>query len=121
MEKAKAQSRKLRGVARSQAIGFLDFIRGYGIVSLAVGIIIGSAVTSLVNSLVASIINPFIGLFLPGSNLAKASFTVAGSTFAWGAFVSALINFLIIAAVVYFGVKGLGLDKLDSKKDPLKK
>lgn len=117
MEKAKKGGRRLRGVARNQAVGFLDFIRGYGVVSLAIGIIIGSAVTNLVNSLVASMINPFISLFLPGSNLAKATFTIAGSTFAWGVFVSALINFIIIAAVVYFGVKGLGLDKLDKPKE----
>jgi large conductance mechanosensitive channel len=120
MEKAKQKTRKLRGVARNQAIGFLDFIRGYGVVSLAIGIVIGSAVTNLVNALVVSLINPLVGIFLPGSNLARATFTIGGSTFAWGAFVSALINFIIIAAVVYFGVKGLGLDKID-KKGPLKK
>lgn len=117
MEKAKQKTKKLRGAARTHTVGFLEFIRGYGVVGLAIGIVIGTAVTKLVTTMVSSLINPFVGLFIPAKNLSEASFTINGSVFVWGAFASALIDFFIIAAVVYFGIKGLGLDKLDKKKE----
>jgi large-conductance mechanosensitive channel len=48
--------------------------------------------------------------------LESASFKIVSATITWGHFASVLINFLVIALVVYFGVKVLGLDKLDKKK-----
>jgi large-conductance mechanosensitive channel len=43
--------------------------------------------------------------------------TIGSATLKWGAFVSTIIDFVIVAAVVYFGFKALGLDKLDKKKE----
>lgn len=102
---------------RQETNEFLDFIRSKGVIGLAVGLIIGSAVTGVVNSLVGSIINPLIGLLLPAASLAGASIKIGDAIISWGAFVSALINLLIIAAVVYFGVKWLRLDQLDKKSE----
>lgn len=96
---------------------FLDFIRSKGVIGLAVGLIIGSAITNVVNSLVGNIINPLIGLLLPARSLAAASIKVSDATVGWGSFVSAIINLLIIAAIVYFGVKWLRLDRLDKKSE----
>ena len=98
--------------------GFLDFIREQGAVGLAVGFILGGAVSDLVKSIIDNIINPVLGILLNNvKGLEAATFMLFGATIKYGALISTLINFCIIAAVVYFGVKKLGLDKLDKKKD----
>ncbi|NCN24030.1 MAG: large conductance mechanosensitive channel protein MscL [Candidatus Pacebacteria bacterium CG10_big_fil_rev_8_21_14_0_10_42_12] len=97
--------------------GFIEFIREQGVVGLAVGFILGGAVSRVVASLVADIINPIIGVLLGAAgDLSLAYFAIGPVKLMWGSFVSVLIDFLVIAMVVYFGVKGLGLDKLDKKK-----
>lgn len=96
---------------------FADFIREKGVVGLATGIIIGIAVTGVVDTLVDGVINPLVGLGLGKfKTLDAATFQFYSATISWGAFVSALIDFVIIAAVIYFGFKLLKLDKLDRPK-----
>lgn len=112
----KTAAQKARETASQQTSGFLDFIREQGVITLAVGFIIGGAVTKLVNSFVVDIINPFLGLVLGKVNLANATFQLGKATIAWGSFVSALIDFFVIAAVVYFGFKFLRLDRIDIDK-----
>jgi large conductance mechanosensitive channel len=98
--------------------GFLDFIREQGAIGLAVGFILGGAVSDLVKSIIDNIINPLLGIVLNNvKGLENATIDVLGATVKYGALLSTLINFCVIAAVVYFGVKKLGLDKLDKKKD----
>lgn len=102
--------------------GFVDFIREQGVVGLAIGLALGAQVKSLVDQLVASFINPLANLLLPGGgNLPEKAFKLTfhqrTASFTWGAFASQLISFIIVAAVIYFVVKGLKLDKLDKKKD----
>ena len=97
--------------------GFLNFVREQGIVGLAVGFILGGAVSKTVSSLVDNVINPVIGLLLGKVNLADKALVVGEASLKWGAFLTTVIDFLIIALVVYFGVKALGLDKLDKKKE----
>ena len=104
------------GKARGQVRGFFEFIRSQGVVGLAVGIIIGTSVTALVRALVDSVLNPLIGLVLPSKNLSTATMQVGTATVGWGSFVSALLDFLIVALVVYVLFKLLKLDKLDKKK-----
>lgn len=102
--------------ASAKLQGFVDFIREQGVVGLAVGFILGGAVSKTVSSLVENIINPIIGLALGKVNLADKMLVMGAATLKWGAFISSIIDFLVIAAVVYFGVKALGLDKLDKPK-----
>ncbi|OGD53141.1 hypothetical protein A3J78_01035 [Candidatus Beckwithbacteria bacterium RBG_13_35_6] len=98
--------------------GFMDFIREQGVIGLAVGFILGGAVSKVVASLVKDIINPLLGVvFGATGNLDKAVLKLGSVEIMWGSFISVLIDFLVIALVVYYGVKGLGLDKLDKKKD----
>lgn len=98
--------------------GFLNFIREQGVMGLAVGFILGGAISKVVSSLVTDIVNPLVGILLGfTAGLQDASFSIAGSDIMWGHFLAVLIDFAIIAAVVYFGVHGLGLDKIDKKKD----
>lgn len=102
--------------------GFLNFIREQGVVGLAVGFILGGAISKVVASLVADIINPLLGLVLGATKgLEKAALKIGSTEILWGHFIEALIDFLVIALVVYYGVKGLGLDKLDKAKEEPKK
>lgn len=97
--------------------GFKDFIREQGVVGLATGFILGGAVSKVVASLVEDIINPLLGVILGATGgLETAVIKVGPIEIMIGNFLSVLIDFLVIAMVVYFGIKGLGLDKLDKKK-----
>ncbi len=99
---------------------FMNFIRTQGVVGLAVGFILGGAVSQLVEGLVAGIIDPLIAWAFGTNNLTQQFATLGegpeAAVLSWGAVVVLLINLIVVAAVVYFGVKGLKLDKLDKKK-----
>ena len=97
---------------------FINFIREQGVVGLAVGFLLGGSIAKVVSALIEDIINPLIGFILGAtSGLDEATIVIFGAIFKWGDFVSNLIDFLVISAVVYFGVKMLGIDKLDKKKE----
>lgn len=96
--------------------GFIDFIREQGVVGLAVGFILGGAVSKTVASLVENIINPLIGVILGKVNLADKVLSMGGVSLKYGAFVGTIVDFVIIAGVVYWGVNALGLNKLDKPK-----
>ena len=97
--------------------GFLEFIREQGVVGLAVGFILGGAVSKLVASLVSDIINPVLGIILGAAKgLDTAYLSFGPAKVLYGHFISTLIDFLVIAMVVYYGVKSLKLDKIDKKK-----
>lgn len=94
--------------------GFTDFIRERGVAGFAIGFILGGAAQNLVKALMDDIVNPLIGLFLgPVTNL--AAYTIGG--FKIGDFISVLINFLILCAVVYVVFRVLNLEKLDKPKE----
>ena len=96
---------------------FIEFIRKQGVVGLAVGFILGGAVSKLVTSLVTDIVNPVLGFVLGAAgNLSSYVLTLGSVEIRWGSFVSALIDFAVIAAIVFFIFKGLGIEKLDAKK-----
>lgn len=97
--------------------GFLNFIREQGVVGLAVGFILGGAVSKFVTAFITDLINPILGLILGmAGGLKDAYFSIGTIKFMYGDFVSSLIDFAVIAFVVYFSVHGLKLDRLDKKK-----
>lgn len=97
--------------------GFLDFIREQGVVGLAVGFILGGAVAKVVSALVNDLINPLLGLALgSAAGLKEAAWQIGSAKIMYGDFLGVLIDFIVIALVVYVGVKVLGLDRLDKKK-----
>ena len=98
--------------------GFVEFIKKRVVVGFAIGFIMGGAVSKLVSSLVTDIVNPILGLVLSRtSSLESMYLQVAGAQILWGHFVGALIDFLIIAFVVYLMIKGLErLEKKEEKK-----
>lgn len=83
--------------------GFKDFLLRGNIVDLAVAVVIGTAFTMLVASFTDSFINPLIGL-IGGGGPDGMTFTVKDQDFTVGAFITAVITFLITATVVYFFV-----------------
>lgn len=91
--------------------GFIDFIKKQNVVGLAVGIILGSSAKGVVDALVADILNPFIGLLLGGVDLADQNVClnmvdgICKSKLAWGHFATVLMQFFIVAAVVYFVIE----------------
>lgn len=96
--------------------GFVQFIRDQGVVGLAVGFILGGAISKLVTSLVIDLVNPIVGLALGQlKGLQDFSLKIGSAKILWGDFISDLIDFIIIALVVYFGVKLLRLEKMINK------
>jgi large conductance mechanosensitive channel len=84
--------------------GFRDFILRGNLVDLAVAVVIGTAFTAVVTALVKDLITPLVAAIGGKPNFDSLSFTVNGSHFLYGAFINALLTFLIVAAVVYFFV-----------------
>lgn len=138
----KAAESKARGVLSE----FRAFIMRGNVIDLAVGVIIGAAFQSIVNSIVNDLIMPFVGLltgsvnftdqfvvlkYAEGDPVAAAGKTYttltqakeAGATvFAYGSFITAVINFLILAVVIFFLVRGInrlqGLYHKDKGEEP---
>lgn len=81
--------------------GFKDFLFRGNIVDLAVAVVIGTAFTALVGSFTKSFLEPLIGL-IGGGGVDGGTAVVNGQSFTWGAFVNAIITFVLTAAVVYF-------------------
>ena len=80
---------------------FQEFINKGNVMDMAVGIIIGGAFTAIVTALTTSIINPFITFITGGGTDMTGALVVPGTEIDFGAFISACINFLIIALVVF--------------------
>jgi large conductance mechanosensitive channel len=95
---------------------FKEFLNEYKVVGLAVAFIIGAAITALVQSLVANIIMPIIGPFIPGGEWQKATFSIWKIVIGWGAFAGALLNFIIIAFVVFMIAKYMFKEEKVTKK-----
>ena len=83
--------------------GFRDFILRGNVIDLAIAVIIGAAFSGIVTQMTKSFIEPVIKL-MGGGGVDGGAFVVNGVAFDWGAFINAIINFIIIAAVLYFFV-----------------
>lgn len=86
---------------------FKEFINRGNAMDLAVGVIIGSAFTAIVTSLTTDIINPLITVLAGGSATAISGLVVPGTSIDFGKFISAVINFLIVAFIVFVLMKSL--------------
>jgi large conductance mechanosensitive channel len=84
--------------------GFKQFILRGNVVDLAVGVVIGAAFGAVVTALVKSLINPLIALVVGKPDFNGISYTIRGTVFPVGEFITALVSFLLIAAAVYFFV-----------------
>ena len=96
---------KLGKDARGFEEELVEFLKKNQVLGLAVAFIIGTAATALVAALVKDIVMPVVGVILPGGNWQTALLPVGPIKFMAGDFVGALINFIIIALVVFMLVK----------------
>lgn len=95
---------------------FKAFALKGNVMNLAVGVIIGAAFQGVVTSLTENILSPLIGLFT-GSNFDSLALHVLGITLKYGAFITSVLNFLIMAFVVFLLVKGMN-SLMELKKKP---
>ena len=90
---------------------FKEFISKGNVMDMAVGIIIGSAFTAIVTALVDSILMPIIGAISGGKSVADMSIVVGNAAIGYGAFIQAIIDFLLIAWVLFMIIKALNKAK----------
>jgi large conductance mechanosensitive channel len=106
---------------KSKVHGFAEFIRKQGVVGLAVGLAIGTQASELVKNIVSSIITPMVDLVAGKEGLKGLTYFAhlgdRTATFNFGLLIDSTIKFVAVAAVIYFVIMGLRLDKLDKKKD----
>jgi len=86
---------------------FRAFAMKGNVIDLAVAVVIGAAFGKIVSSLVDNIITPFIGLLLRGIDFSGLSYTVGDATLTYGAFIQSIIDFIIVAFVIFMVVKAL--------------
>ncbi|MBI3161962.1 MAG: large conductance mechanosensitive channel protein MscL [Chloroflexi bacterium] len=93
---------------------FKEFVLRGNVLDLAIGVIIGAAFTKIVTSLVNDILMPLIGLAMGGVNFSELSIKVGDAVVKWGAFLQTVIDFLIVAFVIFMIVKAA--NKLSKQK-----
>ena len=95
---------------------FRDFLKEYKVVPLAVAFIIGVAATALIQSIVNNLIMPLITPFIPKGAWQTATLKLGPIVIGWGALLGAIINFVIIAFVVFIIAKAVLREKKVTKK-----
>ena len=100
---------------------FREFaIRG-NVMDLAVAVIIGGAFGKIITSLVGDVLMPLIGLVLGGVNFSEQAFTVGAAVVKWGLFVQSIIDFVIIAFVIFMLVRAMNRLKREEPVTPTTK
>ena len=95
---------------------FKEFISKGNVMDMAVGIIIGGAFTAIVTALVEKILMPVIGAICGGMSLEDMSIKVGNAAIAYGAFIQAIINFLLVAFVLFCIIKAMNKAKAAVEK-----
>ena len=97
---------------------FKEFALKGSLMDMAVGIIIGAAIGKLVGALVDSVLMPLIGLAMGGVDFSSLAMTVGDASIGYGAFIQALIDFLIIAFVIFMLLKMINNMKRKAEEEP---
>ena len=97
---------------------FKEFISRGNVMDMAVGIIIGGAFPAIVSSLVADIITPIIGMLMGGVDFSALAVTVGSAQLTYGNFIQAVINFLLVAWVLFMIVKAMNKMKRKEEEKP---
>jgi large conductance mechanosensitive channel len=95
---------------------FKDFLKEYKVIGLAIAVIMGFAANTLVKSLVDNIVMPIISPFIPGGDWQNAVLNIGPIALGWGAFLAALIYFVILAWVIFLIAKFMLKEEKVSKK-----
>ena len=86
---------------------FKAFAMKGNVVDLAVAVVIGAAFGKIVTALVSNLITPLVGMFMGGVDFTSLSYVVGESVFGYGAFIQAVIDFTIVAFVIFLMVKAI--------------
>ncbi len=97
---------------------FKAFAMRGNVVDLAVGIVIGGAFGKIVSSLVDSIVMPLVGILLGGINFSSLTFNIGKAVVLYGAFLQAVVDFVIIAFVIFLVVKAMNKMKKETPPSP---
>jgi large conductance mechanosensitive channel len=84
---------------------FTEFLKEYGVIGLAIAVIIGGKLNALVSSTVDGILMPLITFFVPGGEWRKATLDLGPFHFLLGPFFGALIDFMIVAFIIFYFAK----------------
>ena len=95
---------------------FIEFLKEYKVIGLAIAFVIGIASKDMIKSFVDDIIMPILTSFIPGGAWETATFSLGPIVLRWGSFLGALINFVIIALVVFIIAKKVLKEKKVAKK-----
>lgn len=95
---------------------FREFISKGNVMDMAVGVIIGAAFKAIVDSLVDDILMPFIGIFVKTNSFKDLSVKVGSATITYGAFLSAVINFIILALILFIMVRTMNKIRENAEK-----
>lgn len=96
---------------------FKEFAMKGSLIDMAVGIIIGAAVSKMVGTLVENILMPIIGVFMGGVNFQDLSIKVGEASIGYGAFIQSLIDFIIIAFVIFMILKAINKMKANFEEE----
>jgi len=96
---------------------FKAFAMKGNVIDLAVAVVIGAAFGKIVSSLVANIITPLIGLIMGGVDFSGMSYMVGDSAITYGVFIQSVIDFIIVALVIFMVVKGINKAQSIGKED----
>ena len=109
--------KKTGGFLKKMLAEFKEFINQGNVVDMAVGVVIGAAFKAIVDSLVSDLISPIIGIIF-SADFSDVSVTINGSSIMIGSFINAVINFLIVAVVLFLVVKLFNsLKRINKKKE----
>lgn len=97
---------------------FKEFMNRGNVVDMAVGVVIGAAFKAIIDSVVADLISPLIGMIV-GQDFSSLSVTVNGSVFTYGNLIMAIVNFIIVAFILFLFVKGV--NKMRAAQEARKK
>ena len=95
---------------------FREFAVKGNVIDLAVGVIIGAAFGKIIASAVEDIVMPLVGTLLGGLNFAGLAVQVGGATIKYGKFIQTGVDFLIVAAAIFFAVKAINRMKRAEEK-----
>ena len=96
---------------------FKTFAMRGNVMDLAVGVIVGGAFSSITNSLINDIIMPIVGIFVSQASFADLTLSVGGAVITYGNFIQAVLNFVILAFVVFCMVKAVNRVTHTQKKE----
>ena len=98
---------------------FKEFINRGSVMDMAVGVIIGGAFGQIVTSLVDNVIMPLVGIIIGGIDFSGLAITVQGATLKYGLFIQSVVDFLIVAFVIFSVIKGINRmqEKLTPKQE----